>query len=118
MKSLPIIFSVFCIIVTASCASNMPASTSTPTNSPAQILFDDFSYSTADEMIANGWILRSEQGLHGVTGASFRPENGSFIDYTSQPAYHLLRMTSSTACTSANTYQTQICHQRKYLEGK
>ncbi len=117
MKSLPIIFSVFCIIVTASCASNMPASTSTPTNSPAQILFDDFSYSTADEMIANGWILRSEQGWPGVTGASFRPENVSFIDYTAQPGNHLLRMTSSTDGTSANTYQTQICHQRKYLEG-
>ena len=117
MKSLPIIFSVFCIIVTASCASNMPTSTRVPTSAPAQILFDDFSYSTVDEMAANGWIIRSGKGWPGVTGATFRTENISFIDYPAQAGNRLLRMTSSTDGTSANTYQTQICHQRKYLEG-
>src|SRR5258706_3086661 len=116
MKSLPIIFSVFCIIVTASCASNIPTSTPEPTSAPAQILFDDFSYSTTDEMTANGWIIRSGQGWPGVTGASVRSENVSFIDYPAKAGNRLLRMTSSTDGTSANTFQTQICHQRKYFE--
>jgi hypothetical protein len=119
MKSLQIIFSVFCIIALAGCALNMPKPTSSPepTNTPEQILFDDFSYSTADEMTANGWTLRSGQGWPGVTGASFRPENVSFIDYPAQAGNRLLRMTTSTDGTSENTYQTQICHQRKYMEG-
>lgn len=103
----------------SSCASNTPTPTATPepTSASTQILFDDFSYSTADEMSANGWTIRSGQGWPGVQGASFRPENISFIDYPAQAGNRLLRMTSSTDGTGANTYQTQICHQRKYLEG-
>jgi hypothetical protein len=88
-----------------------------PTSAPAQILFNDFSYSTADEMTANGWGIRSGSGLPGVQDASFRAENVSFIDYPAQVGNRLLRMTSSTDGTGANTYQTQICHQRKYFEG-
>jgi hypothetical protein len=68
-------------------------------------------------MTANGWTLRSGQGWPGVTGASFRAENVAFIDYPAQVGNRLLRMTSSTDGTSENTYQTQICHQRKYMEG-
>jgi hypothetical protein len=88
-----------------------------PTSAPAQILFDDFSYSTADEMTANGWGIRNDGGLPGVQGSSFRAENVSFIDYPAQAGNRLLRMTSSTDGTGENTYQTQICHQRKYFEG-
>ena len=115
----PLIFSMFCIFLIVGCASKTPTQTSTSelTSAPVQILFDDFSYSTADEMTANGWILRSGQGWPGVTGASFHSENVSFIDYPAQAGNRLLRMTSSTDGTSANTFQTQICHQRKYLEG-
>ena len=68
-------------------------------------------------MTANGWILREGQGWPGVTGASFHAQNVSFIDYPAQPGNRLLRMTSSTDGTRGNTFQTQICHQRKYLEG-
>ncbi len=113
------LFWIFFILVTAGCTSNTPISTSSPepTSAPAQILFDDFSYSTPDEMTANGWGIRNGGGLPGVTGASFRAENVSFIDYPAQAGNRLLRMTSSTDGTGANTYQTQICHQRKYFEG-
>jgi len=113
------LFSIFCVFMIAGCASNTPISTSTPesTSAPAQILFDDFSYTTHDEMTANGWTLRSGQGWPGVTGASFRAEDVSFVDYPAQAGNRLLRMTSSTDGTSSNTYQTQICHQRKYMEG-
>jgi len=68
-------------------------------------------------MTVNGWILRSGQGWPGMTGASFRPENVSFIDYPAQVGNRLLRMTSSTDGTGENTHQTQICHRRKYMEG-
>jgi hypothetical protein len=94
-----------------------PTITSLPAQEYTNILFDDFNYSTRDEMTANGWILRAQAGWPGVTGATFRPENVSFVDDTTIPTNRILRMTSSTDGSSANTFQTQICHQRKYLEG-
>ena len=113
------LFWIFFILIITGCTLNTPVLTSTPapTSAPAQILFDDFSYSTVDEMSANGWGIRNGSGLPGVTGAYFRAENVSFIDYPAQAGNRLLRMTSSTDGTGANTYQTQICHQRKYFEG-
>lgn len=83
----------------------------------SQILFDDFSYSTHDEMTSNGWVVRSGSGWPGVSGATFRAENVSFVEYPDPADNRLLRMTSSTDGTPENTFQTQICHQRKYLEG-
>jgi hypothetical protein len=68
-------------------------------------------------MTANGWIIRAQAGWPGVPGATFRPENVSFVDDAAIEGNRILRMTSSTDGTSANTFQTQICHQRKYLEG-
>src|SRR5215211_632481 len=87
------------------------------TSESSQILFDDFSYSSIDEMSSNGWVARNGSGWPGVTGATFRVENVSFIDYPNPEHNRLLRMTASTDGTGENTYQTQICHQRKYLEG-
>ena len=116
------LLAILCALIAGSCIPN--GSTSIPvatfpesTSAPSQILFDDFSYSTTDEMTANGWIVRSGSGWPGVSGATFRPENVSFVDYPDQAGNRLLRMTSSTDGTSENTYQTQVCHQRKYLEG-
>lgn len=68
-------------------------------------------------MTSNGWVVRSGSGWPGVTGATFRAENVSFVDYPDPADNRLLRMTSSTDGTPENTFQTQICHQRKYLEG-
>lgn len=111
---------VFCIIATG-CVPGENVSTaataSVPDVTTTQIFFDDFLYSSAEEMTANGWIIRSGSGWPGVSGASFRPENVSFVDYPAQPGNRLLRMTSSTDGTPENTFQTQVCHQRKYLEG-
>jgi hypothetical protein len=103
-----------------------PTNIDTPTHSleraslaksPAQILFDDFDYSTHEELTKNGWIIRSAAGWPGVPGAAWPKENVSFIDDPNQPGNRLLRMASSTNGTGDNTKQTQICHQRKYLEG-
>jgi hypothetical protein len=88
-----------------------------PSQEMSQVLFDDFSYSTQEEMTGNGWVIRTGSGWPGVSGATFRAENVEFVDYPDQAGNRLLRMTSSTDGTSEHTYQTQICHQRKYLEG-
>src|SRR5919109_2210319 len=115
------LLSVFCLLIAVGCTSNTVnpvAETPTGTSSEAeQILFDDFSYSTLEEMTSNGWVVRSGSGWPGVSGASFRAENVSFVDYPDLAENRLLRMTSSTDGIAENTYQTQICHQRKYLEG-
>lgn len=112
---------IFCIFVVTGCISSVstpPAEVTTTAGvEEMQILFDDFSYSTRDEMISNGWVVRDGTGWPGVTGATFRAENVSFVDYPDPADNRLLRMTSSTDGTGENTYQTQICHQRKYLEG-
>ena len=82
-----------------------------------QVLFDDFSYSSHKQLAKNGWIVRTADGWPGVPGASWGKEGVSFIADPNQRGNWLLRMTSSTDGTGANTKQTQICHQRKFLEG-
>lgn len=116
--------SIVCLFLVGGCTGStetpfatMTSSSATAGSEAAQILFDDFSYSGPGEMSANGWIIRSGSGWPGVAGATFRPENVSFVDYPDQTGNRLLRMTSSTDGTGENTFQTQICHQRKYLEG-
>lgn len=100
-------------------AADTPAVETTVRSEPMdrQTLFDDFDYSSIEQMSANGWIVRGGMGWPGVTGATFRPENVSFVEYPAQPGNRLLRMTSSTDGTREHTYQTQICHERKYWEG-
>ena len=119
MKS--IVLSILGLFILESCTpiATIPVVEITPTSSreEAQIMFDDFSYSAQEEMTANGWTIRSGSGWPGVSGATFRAENVSFMDYPDQPGNRLLRMTSSTDGTGEHTFQTQICHQRKYLEG-
>jgi hypothetical protein len=108
---------VLCIFLSG-CASTAVTEAITPVLEAApQILFDDFDYSSQEEMTANDWIIRSGYGWPGVSGASFRAENVSFVEVPAQPGNRLLRMTSSTDGTPENTFQTQICHQRKYLAG-
>ena len=113
--------SILCLFLLGSCAPGTatPIAEMTPTASSetSQILFDDFSYSTREEMTAHGWILRNGSGWPGVSGATFRSENVSFVDYPDPSGNRLLRMTSSTDGTGEHTSQTQVCHQRKYLEG-
>ena len=88
------------------------------TSSPAvadAVLFDDFSYASKQQMKKNGWILRTEPGWPGMPGATWSEETVSLLKDPSASTNWIVRMTSSTDGT--NTAQTQICHQRKYLEG-
>ena len=82
-----------------------------------KILFDDFDYATYDDPLLSdhGWIVRTGDGWPGVPGAIWRAENVSFVDDPDDAHNRVLQMVSSTDGT--DTYQTQICHQRKYYEG-
>ena len=82
-----------------------------------QVLFDDFSYTDKNQLKKNGWIIRTVPGWPGVPGAHWLEEGVSLLKDPNQSNNHILRMTSATDGPGANTTQTQICHQRKYLEG-
>jgi len=103
------------------CTSNigtppfMPATRGTE-KVTSRILFDDFTYSTKAELERNRWIIRTESGFPGVPGAIWSKDSVSLLDDPARRGNRLLRMTSSTAGTSS-TRQSQICHERKYLEG-
>lgn len=79
------------------------------------IFFDDFSYNTKTQLKKHGWIIRTEPGWPGIPGAIWSEDGVSLLKDPSQPRNRILRMSSST--DGAKTTQTQICHQRKYLEG-
>ena len=79
-----------------------------------QVLFDDFNYTSTHMMKNNNWIIRTEPGWPGVPGATWSEQGVSLMK---DKDASFLRMTSGTDGTPANTRQTQICHQRKYLEG-
>jgi hypothetical protein len=119
--SIFLLLAVSCAPQTATQTTTLPdpASTSTvpSTQDLSGTLFDDFSYASTQEMASHGWILRDGMGWPGVTGASFRSENVSLLDDADLPGNRLLRMSSSTDGSPANTFQTQICQSRKYLEG-
>jgi hypothetical protein len=83
-----------------------------------QVLFDDFSYANKTELKKNGWIVRTVPGWPGVPGATWLESNVSLLRDPDHPDKNaIVRMTSTTDGTAANTTQTQICHQRKYFEG-
>jgi hypothetical protein len=101
-------------------ASNHRAVISTPTESvqsKPEVLFDDFSYNNHKELNDHGWIVRTEPGWPGVPGATWSEHGVTFLKDQMDPRNRILRMTSSTDGPNANTTQTQICHERKYLEG-
>jgi hypothetical protein len=111
MKNAAVSFLILLIatlLVYGSASSNQPL---------VQILFDDFSYTNAEQLKQHGWTIRTEAGWPGVPGATWSENAVSLILDPGQPGNRLLRMTSSTDGTAANTKQTQICHPRKYLEG-
>ncbi len=101
-------------------ASHNRAVTSTATESvkskPA-VLFDDFSYTNQKELKKHGWIVRTAVGWPGVPGAIWSEQGVSILKDPKEPRNRILLMTSSTDGPNANTTQTQIYHQRKYLEG-
>jgi hypothetical protein len=83
----------------------------------SHVLFDDFSYASTAELAPHGWIMRTAPGWPGVPGARWGAESFSLEDDPSLPGNRVLRMSSATAGKGAHTRQSQLCHERKYLEG-
>jgi hypothetical protein len=105
----------FAITVSLALLFSTNALSSTPPQT--QVLFEDFSYANKQQLKRNGWIIRTEPGWPGVPGATWKEEGVSILKDPAQPQNWILRMSSATDGTPANTTQTQICHQRKYFEG-
>lgn len=96
---------------------DLPLATRPSVKSNPEILFDDFSYTNQKELKKHGWIVRTAPGWPGVPGATWSESGVTFLKDHKEPRNRILRMTSTTDGPNANTTQTQICHQRKYLEG-
>ncbi|HZF26381.1 MAG TPA: glycoside hydrolase family 16 protein [Steroidobacteraceae bacterium] len=92
-----------------------PAPRKGPPPTLVPVLFDDFNYSSPREFERNGWIMRSEPGWPGVSGAVWSGNVTLGIEDPEHAGNYLLRMTATTDGTS--TRQAQFCHQRKYYEG-
>ena len=80
-------------------------------------LFDDFNYSKHKQLAKHGWIIRTAPGWPGIPGATWGNQGVLYLRDEDQRGNRFLRMSSATDGTGPNTQQTQICHQRKYLEG-
>ena len=108
---------LFCAVALSFTFAMATVTSAQSTRELNRILFDDFSYTSKQQLKKNGWILRTEPGWPGVPGATWSEAGISLLNHPDQRNNRIIRMTSSTDGTGANTTQTQICHQRKYLEG-
>ncbi|NQZ79633.1 MAG: glycoside hydrolase family 16 protein [Colwellia sp.] len=82
-----------------------------------QQMFDDFNYQSIEQAQKNGWVVRTEQGHPGIKGAIWWSDGISFHPDKDNATNQVMRLTSQTDGSSANTRTVQICHQRKYFEG-
>lgn len=101
----------------AACAQNPVAEAQRPPAGPAGLFFDDFSYADTAALAGHGWTVRDKAGHPGLEGAHWGPDTVQLVDDPQQPGNRLLRLQARTDGTGPNTYQAQLCHARKYLEG-
>ncbi|RJL30880.1 cellulose binding domain-containing protein [Bailinhaonella thermotolerans] len=96
-----------------------PTPTVTPTGPPggSGVVFDDFAYSGPDDpaLSAHHWTVRTNAGGPGVPGASWPRENVSFPVLSG--GNRALQLRAGTDGTAAGTTQSEVLHQRKFLEG-
>src|SRR5690349_15216894 len=109
--------SLCAIILVIAAMLSIPAATAQRKRPLTPILFDDFSYTNQRQLKKNGWIVRTVPGWPGVPGAKWLDTNVTLLKDPGNSKNRILRMTSSTDGTPENTTQTQICQQRKFLEG-
>jgi hypothetical protein len=83
----------------------------------ASVMFDDFNYQSLTEAEKNGWVARTQTGHPGIKDATWWDEGITFHPDRLNVNNQVMRLTSKTDGTAINTRHTQICHQRKYLEG-
>ncbi|MCP4895870.1 MAG: glycoside hydrolase family 16 protein [bacterium] len=114
------ILTVLLLLATAGCQQQLGVPESVdPGGEPseAHVFFDDFSYIDPDDMSDNGWSVRTVAGIPGMAGSTWGTEGISLVQHTEEPGNQTLQLTASTGGDGPSTEQTQICHERKYLEG-
>jgi hypothetical protein len=81
--------------------------TTPPTDPNAPALFDDFSYTTSSDpaIQQHGWTVKSGQGGPGVAGATWSPQDLTFVADGSGKVMNLRLTTDGTA---AGTRETEI----------
>ncbi len=82
-----------------------------------EIFFDDFHYTDKAALRKGGWIIRDQRGHPGIDGGQWGAGGVALIDDADNKGSRLLRLTARTDGTPQGTFQAQLCHQRKYLEG-
>lgn len=101
----------------AACASSPGGDARLPPVAGEQVFFDDFSHTDTGSLTQHGWSLRSKAGHPGIEGAQWGPGTVQLVADPEQPGNRLLRLQARTDGSAAGTYQAQLCHARKYLEG-
>jgi hypothetical protein len=102
----------------ASIANGAPRARTVRGSQPeSHVLFDDFSYSSRSGLAKHGWIIRTAAGWPGLPDATWAEESVAIVKDPERSGNRILRLTSSTDGSGANTHQSQVCQQRKFLEG-
>ncbi len=92
----------------------------TPTPASSAVLFDDFNYtSNTDPNLATmSWILRNVQNEGpGIAGATWSPNNISFLDDPNNSSNRLVQLQSTTGGTGATTSEAELSLPIKFFEG-
>ncbi|HEY4080180.1 MAG TPA: glycoside hydrolase family 16 protein [Burkholderiaceae bacterium] len=105
------------VALTALIAALMAGCASVVPKPPAELFFDDFSQHDLTALRSSGWVLRTAAGHPGLEGARWEPSAIELVDDADQPGNRFLRLNAHTDGTGANTVQTQLCQQRKFLAG-
>lgn len=92
----------------------------TPTLPSSAVLFDDFNYaSNTDPNLATmNWILRDAQNEGpGIAGATWSPDNISFLVDPDNSSNRLAQLQSTTGGTGATTSEAELSLPIKFYEG-
>lgn len=87
---------------------------------PDGVMFDDYSYADVDALGRNGWKVRDAKGHPGIEKAQWGPLTVELVrdpDAPTTSGNQWLRLRAITDGTPTGTFQAQVCHARKYLEG-
>ncbi len=103
------------LFLAALCAGTALTTQASP--SETGLFFDDFQHPSLDGLAAHGWTVRSAVGHPGIEHARWGPGTVELVPDPDQPGNRLLRLRARTDGTPEGTFQAQVCHARKYLEG-
>ena len=92
----------------------------TPTPPSSAVLFDDFTYSSNSDpnLAAMNWTLRNAQNEGpGIAGATWSPNNISFLNDPNNASNRLVQLQSTTGGTGATTSEAEMYLPNKFFEG-